>query len=454
MNHESISKWLARSRRPNGFAEIPEMNAWIGTSLGEVRRENQDRAVIARFTSTTRPEKAFTCFVLGDGMGGMEDGARCAEIALSAFIVDLVQDQSLVATSAAVRAANAANTAVHRNYRERGGTTLAAIVLFGRSASAVTVGDSRIYEIGDGKKLHQVSTDDTIEGELNRLIGRNPSLAKSDTFAGQLAQYIGIGEGLEPRTYAVNRSSPYLLTTDGIHGYDMSPKTLAQVVTATGSGQVLIRNLLQLSRMCGGVDNATAIFVPPLPPEWAAPPPYVDGDWLELWDAFGKVEFGGNRHSMPVQKGTPLGAFSQKQPEKLPKTGKRSSPRKKEAVAEHESKRVSPAQGRLTIEIVDENAREASISQAETLKSPETFEAVPAVEERAPGTSITATDSTPDAIPPSALELSEPAENTAVGQDASTEKAATTDQMPSAVESPTASENPASPIENDASKRE
>jgi serine/threonine protein phosphatase PrpC len=327
----------------------------MGTSVGEVRRENQDRAAIARFTSAKRPEKTFVCFALCDGMGGMEDGARCAEIALSAFILGLIRDSSGSAGAAANAATIASNVAVHRQYRERGGTTLAAVVFFPRSAVAVTVGDSRVYQIGEGKKLTQISTDDTIEGELNRLTGGTSSRSKGDTFAGQLAQFIGIGEGLEPRSYNVNRGTSYLLTSDGIHGYDMSPTTLAQVVSAGGASQVIIRSLLQLSRLCGGVDNATAVYVPSLPANWSEPPEWSNGEWLELWDAFGKIEFAIDQNSATAQHGSLTPQAPVPEPERPTKAVKRtSSSRKKATESVQQAKRTSPAQGRLTIEIVDE----------------------------------------------------------------------------------------------------
>lgn len=385
MTHENISKWLARSRRPNGFTEIQEMNACMGTSMGEVRRENQDRAAIARFTCARQPEKSFVCFALCDGMGGMEDGSRCAEIALSAFILGLIRDLSGSAGTAANAAASAANVAVHRQYRERGGTTLAAVVFFLRSAAAVTVGDSRVYQISEGRKLlTQISTDDTIEGELNRLTGGSSSRSKWDAFAGQLAQFIGIGEGLEPRSYTVNRSTSYLLTSDGVHGYDLSPSTLAQVVSAGGASQVMIRNLLQLSRLCGGVDNATAVYVPSLPANWSEPPAWSNGDWLEIWDAFGKIEFAIDRNSATAQYASLTPQAQVPEPARPTRAVKRtSSSRKKATESVQRGKRASPAQGRLTIEILDEKHATVATRDTPAVSVPNATEAERSIEEPA-----------------------------------------------------------------------
>jgi serine/threonine protein phosphatase PrpC len=108
-------------------------------------------------------------------MGGMADGARCAEIALSSFLFRLTHDVRQTASETVRVAASTANAEVYRQYRERGGTTLVAIVVFPGSAAAVSVGDSRIYAANTRKELKQISIDDTIAGELNKLKGVNPS---------------------------------------------------------------------------------------------------------------------------------------------------------------------------------------------------------------------------------------------------------------------------------------
>jgi serine/threonine protein phosphatase PrpC len=140
-------------------------------------------------------------------MGGMADGSRCAEIATSAFLHQLVQPSAISPEERVRSSALAANASVNTRYRERGGTTLTAIVEFLHESWAVNVGDSRIYELARGKEFKQVTTDDTIAGELDKLKELAPTRSGWDTFASQLAQFVGIGAEIEPRLIRINRDS-------------------------------------------------------------------------------------------------------------------------------------------------------------------------------------------------------------------------------------------------------
>lgn len=61
-----------------------EIGAALGTTIGEVRQENQDRAVIARLPISENGRTGIVAVVC-DGMGGMVDGSHCAEIGIAHF---------------------------------------------------------------------------------------------------------------------------------------------------------------------------------------------------------------------------------------------------------------------------------------------------------------------------------------------------------------------------------
>jgi PPM family protein phosphatase len=361
---ETIAKWLARPAQALSFTGIPELAAWLGTTVGEVRPDNQDRAVVVRFTSVRRPRESFACFALCDGMGGMTDGARCAEIALSSFLFRLTHDVNETAVEKIRAAALDANDEVYREYREKGGTTLVAIVVFPSTAAAVSVGDSRIYSINKAKELIQISTDDTIAGELNKLTELKAARSSWATFAGQLTQFVGIGEGMEPRVYPIGTDLSYLLTSDGVHS--MSPDTLNQIVSNGGSPRLAVFRLLQVSKWCGGTDNATAICVSPLRKDWSVSPHWANGDWFEVWDSNGKLE-------LPV---TPVSARAAEpsDPLKGDKETKNKRSRKRASGARKIESRSAghdihhrSAQRNLKIEIVDEKLREAASADDQSL---------------------------------------------------------------------------------------
>ena len=332
---ENISRWLARPLKASSVADVPELAASVGTTIGEVRAENQDRAIVARFTSALRPKQSFKCFAICDGMGGMADGARCAEIALSAFLFRLTHDVRETIPEMMRAAALSANVEVHRQYRERGGTTLVALVVFPDSAAAVSVGDSRIYAVNSQKGLKQISIDDTIAGELNNLKGYNASGSGLNAFAGQLAQFVGIGEGMEPRVYPISADETYLLTSDGVH--NMSQDTMNQIVLSGAVPQRIVTRLLQVSRWCGGIDNASAVCVSRLRADLSPLPAWSQGDWIEIWDSVGKLEF-------PIVAGSPLSAGQEIPPKrdegaevKTNRPKKRSSGSAQEVFTTHET---------------------------------------------------------------------------------------------------------------------
>ena len=354
MSAATIGKWLARPLKAIAVAEVTELHASVGTTIGEVRPENQDRGVVVRFTNAQRSQDSFVCAAICDGMGGMVDGARCAEIALSTFVLRLTQRLNETTSELIRLAALAANAEVYRQYRERGGTTLAALVAFPGSAAAVSVGDTRIYRFKDKKSVEQVSVDDTIAGELNKVRGLENSRSRWDPFADQLAQFIGIGEGIEPRLYPVDTKLRYLLTSDGAH--KVSADAFGHIASFAGSPQQMVSRLLQFSRWCGGVDNATAICLSPLEPDWVTAPAWSSGGWLEIWDTAGKLELpierfpaqSARQSDSPIRRDFPE-PKSKRSRKRAPGASKKAAPTAGPTVSS-----PSAMQGSLKIEIVDE----------------------------------------------------------------------------------------------------
>jgi serine/threonine protein phosphatase PrpC len=371
LSPEFIARWLERPLKPFVVADVPELGASVGTTIGDVRSENQDRAIVARFTSLDWQERSFTCFIICDGMGGMADGSRCAEIATSAFLHQLVQPSAISPEERVRSSALAANASVNTRYRERGGTTLTAIVEFLHESWAVNVGDSRIYELARGKEFKQVTTDDTIAGELDKLKELAPTRSGWDTFASQLAQFVGIGAEIEPRLIRINRDSIYLLTSDGVHGYGLNPGTFKQIAVSAPTSQALVSRLLQLSRWRGGTDNASAISTSPFRPEHLKPAAWSSGDYLEVWDSAGKLEIPVQQKELAyipvVQRTAP--SFTEE-----PRIRRSRSGRSKGQSTPQKSSQVpagpTTVQSSLKIEIVDQEPREQQFQSVHPNEAP------------------------------------------------------------------------------------
>src|ERR1700730_5183281 len=104
----SILSWISDTWQPNGGQVVEEIGAVVATSKGLVRSENQDRCLIVRSRV-----QGFVCFVVCDGIGGLANGGRAAEIAVSRFVESLVDDPTADLKARLVHATEAANAEVH-----------------------------------------------------------------------------------------------------------------------------------------------------------------------------------------------------------------------------------------------------------------------------------------------------------------------------------------------------
>ncbi|MFV2058805.1 MAG: PP2C family serine/threonine-protein phosphatase [Thiohalomonadales bacterium] len=293
---ERIAAWLASSFESNTTVvnDIPELGVVIGTTRGTERIENQDRLVAVRYSVTSSHSRGFILFALCDGMGGMKDGAVCAEMAIGNLIQSLVTSNEFSLDSRLHTAVKTANKAIFSRYHEQGGTTLS---LLAKSAQgklvALNVGDSRLYEFANSKQFHfrQISVDDTIAGEVERLRGVAFTTQNHADYLDRLAQYIGLGDGLAPRSYEASEfmtGSDFLLTSDGAH--NIRNNLVGNIIRNASSASEIVRRLIQLSIWTGGLDNASIICVQNNVLRQLQPiknPPY---DLLEVWSPFGKFE--------------------------------------------------------------------------------------------------------------------------------------------------------------------
>jgi serine/threonine protein phosphatase PrpC len=125
--------------------------------------------VVATF-ETGVPREAFQLFAVCDGVGGLQDGARCAALAISYAIANLIETRAVASTESRLRlAVEAANKGLCALYQKDGGTTFAAVILSSSGPAAVSIGDTRIYLADPKQPLKQLTVDDTIAGRLLQL---------------------------------------------------------------------------------------------------------------------------------------------------------------------------------------------------------------------------------------------------------------------------------------------
>lgn len=279
---EQLTHWLLRRAPSAGIRRVTPLEAALASDTGHIRKENQDRAGIAR----TRDKAGRTVAIAGiaDGIGGMRDGASCASRALAALFASVyTRAQSGGNPEAWLEAAFAeANEAVHTRYKLEGGTTLVALLLIeGEGGWWASVGDSRLYVAHDAA-LVQMSKDDTIAGQL----GKRPDIGTEQS---KLLQFIGIGDPLEICVEPVKAApgETALLTTDGVHFLERPAGVLGLVRQHAPDPGTCVRRLVEMAKWAGGPDNATAVVIPFHVDFDAEPAPTTP--CLEVWDPYGEI---------------------------------------------------------------------------------------------------------------------------------------------------------------------
>jgi serine/threonine protein phosphatase PrpC len=280
-----IVEWLSRKTPPVGVRRAGTLLAAVATDVGAVRQDNQDRVAIARGRDALGRE--YVVLALADGIGGMSKGAECAALTIASVFTSIHFDsQSRTDPSTWLpKAATRANVRVHRELRGHGGSTLvAALVMGDRKAHWLSVGDSRVH-IARRNELIQISTDDTIAGQLGR-----PAEAGLDR--SQLLQFIGVGPTLEPHIGELAPPAPgaLVLTSDGVHFVDA--KWLGAVVGNAPDIGSAARRLIDTARFGGGPDNASVAAIS-FPEQLGLPMPGPTEGSLDLWDAFGELSLFG-----------------------------------------------------------------------------------------------------------------------------------------------------------------
>ena len=241
------------------------MQCWGLTDPGCVRKQNQDAYRMERLDRNN-----LLCVVC-DGMGGAKSGNIASTLAVEVFVEEIRRcwkpgmdaektDQML---RSAVKLANFTvfDQAAQFEEFDGMGTTLVAVLIQGKKATVVNVGDSRAYGI-DRSGIRQITKDQSLvqmmvdRGELT------PEVAKS--YPGK--NFITRAIGTEPLVMCdiyhreMNRGDFLLLCSDGLSNLMDDQEILFEVVHGVNKQQCCKR-LLNIAKNRGAPDNVTSILV-------------------------------------------------------------------------------------------------------------------------------------------------------------------------------------------------
>lgn len=241
------------------------LRAWGDTSLGNVRRINEDSLLLST-----------PLFAVADGMGGHALGDRASQAAVAA-LGRAVEEKAPASPAAVLEAIEAANAAVRAVASDAdgamSGTTLTGIA-FVDLGSAETphwmtfnVGDSRTYS-WDGRSLRQITVDHSAVQELIDRGELSPAQALRHPHRNVVTRALGADDEVEADVWLVpaRGRQTFILCSDGLTK-ELPDDEIARIITyhfAQQPGEEtmdLAARLTAAAVAAGGSDNVTVLVV-------------------------------------------------------------------------------------------------------------------------------------------------------------------------------------------------
>jgi len=216
------------------------------------RKRNEDFAGVVFGPELPEPRHDVIA-AIADGMGGAKGGRVAAEIAVRGFLdgfCDLPETMEVQRAAAIVL--DALNGWIHsQGQRDSGlkgmGSTFTALVLRGRIAHVIHVGDTRAYRLSRDRLT--CLTEDHVRQNGN---GRSHILLR--------ALGVETEVRLDYTSQPVAQHDRFLLCSDGVHGY-LDAETMADIMRERVSSEDTARALVAAALRADSADNCTALVL-------------------------------------------------------------------------------------------------------------------------------------------------------------------------------------------------
>lgn len=239
------------------------------TDPGRKRERNEDTFSI---------DEDLELFFVSDGMGGHAAGEVASAAAVAAAARALERHEPQIRRVQAGRSApeelvplgiaavEEACRAVWRLAESRPeyhgmGCTLTGVLLAGRKALVLHVGDTRLYLLRGGG-AHQLTSDHTLAAELARGGAIPADRVRSHPYAHVLTRALGVQESVKVDTLLLDvlPGDRLVLASDGLTDYVVDASALAALAAGVGLDDVP-GALVRFANESGGHDNITVVAV-------------------------------------------------------------------------------------------------------------------------------------------------------------------------------------------------
>jgi serine/threonine protein phosphatase PrpC len=216
------------------------------------RQRNEDFAGAVFGPELPEPRRDMVA-AISDGIGSTKGGRQAAEIAVRGFLDGFCDlPETMEVRRAAATVLDALNGWIHsQGQRDPGligmGCTFTALVLRGRVAHVLHVGDTRAYRLSRDR-LTCLTTDHVRTGGTGR--------------SNILTRALGVETEvrLDYTSQPVAQHDRFLLCSDGVHGY-LAAEAIADILRERVSSEDTARALVAAALQAGSTDNCTALVL-------------------------------------------------------------------------------------------------------------------------------------------------------------------------------------------------
>ena len=223
---------------------------------GLVKEDNQDLFFVKGFDDDS------ILLAVADGLGGMVEGKRAAEMAKESLDDFNPECQSVEAhIEELMQEANRRimQTVEREPELEGMGTTMTAALVRNGTACWAHVGDSRLYLFRDDE-LHQITEDDTMAGFLLSEGELTKEEARVHPGRQLVFQCIG-GSGefeADTGTFKIREGDLLLLSTDGLHD-EVPEEKIVRILESKTELREKLESLVSTALDTGGKDNIAVV---------------------------------------------------------------------------------------------------------------------------------------------------------------------------------------------------
>ena len=242
----------------------PGVKAGIGFFSETGPRERNEDFAGAVFGAELPVPRQDVAAAIADGIGGAKGGRVAAETAVRGFLDGFCElPETMEVRHAAAKVVNSLNGWIHSLSRQDPnlagmGCTFTALVLRGRIAHVLHVGDTRAYRLSGGRLICL-----TTDHALDRGTGSS----------GILYRALGVEEEvrMDYASQPITQHDRLLLCTDGVHG-SLPAEIIADILRERSASDDTARALVVAALQSGSTDNCTAMVldVVALPPVGSA----------------------------------------------------------------------------------------------------------------------------------------------------------------------------------------